>query len=201
MISVTGLRLVRLYLLSRRVPAALGMLVVCAAGLHLILHWTPTTGDYARQLPLIIVAAAAAVVGAGLRSPFDEAERATGLRLPVLRGLSAVGLVAAGFGALAAGAVGARLSGGAVGLLRDLAGLVGVTLIAAVFGSGGLAWMGTIGYLCLAVAGIGLGWTTPWLWPARPVLDTGAALSATAALVVGLLAVVFRGTRESPVLS
>ena len=190
-------RLVGFYLLSRRVPAALAALVAGAVALHLVLHWTPTSGSFATVLPLLVVGAAAAVVGASLRSPFDESERATGVRLPVLRGATSTGLTAIGYGVLALGAADAHLTLGAVGLLRDLAGVVGVTLLVAALGSGNLAWLGTLSYLLLAITAVPLGWTTPWLWPARPPTDHGAAICAGLAFLAGLAAVTIRGARDS----
>jgi hypothetical protein len=190
-------RLAWLYLTSRRTPTALIALAACGAALHLLLHWTPVTGGFATQLPLLVVGAAAAVVGATVRSPFDESERATGRRLPLLRLAVSLAMTGAAYGALAGGAANAHLAIGYTGLLRDLVGLVGITLLTARFGGGNLAWLGTLSYLLLAVTGVGLEWTTPWLWPARPALDTGGAICATLAFTGGLLAVTFRGTRET----
>jgi hypothetical protein len=190
-------RLARLYLLSRRVPAAMVALGATAVALHLVLHWAPVVGGFAVELPLLATGAAAVVIGAGLRSPFDESERATGVPLPLLRLGNTAAVSAIAYGALAAGAVGARLPSGAVGLLRDLTGVVGVTLLAAAFGRGSLAWLATLSYLLLAMSAVTLGWTTPWLWPARPPTDHGAAICATLAFVAGLTAVTVRGPRET----
>jgi hypothetical protein len=169
-------RLARLYLRSRRIPAAVATLVACAGVLHLVLHWTPATGSFATQLPMLVIGAAAAVVGAGLRSPFDESEQATGLRLPLLRLAASAALTALAYTALAGGAADAHLTFGAAGLLRNLTGIVGVTLLTAALASGNLAWLGTLSYLLLALTALALGWTTPWLWPARPPTDTGAVI-------------------------
>ena len=51
-----GLRLVRLHLLSRRVPAALAAIAACAIGLRIALDWHWDTYG-ALQLPLIFEAA------------------------------------------------------------------------------------------------------------------------------------------------
>jgi hypothetical protein len=189
--------LTRLYLTSRRTPAALIALAACAGGLHLMLHWTPVTGSFATQLPTLIIGAAAAVIGASMRSPFDESERATGARLPLLRLAASVALTGVAYGVLAGGAAGAQLAAGATGLLRDLIGLVGVTLLTATLVTGNLAWLGTLSYLLLALTGIAQGWTTPWLWPARPPTDTGAAICAIVTFAAGLVAMTVRGTREN----
>ncbi len=197
MTALVPVRLGRLYLTSRRVPAAIAALAGCAVALHLVLRWSVTAGTFATQLPLLVVGAAAAVVGATHRSPFGEAERATGSRLPVLRFIASLCLAAVAYGALAAGAAGTALTFGATGLLRDLGGIVGVTLLTAAFASGNLAWLGTLTYLLLAMTAVALGWTTPWLWPARPPLDAGAAACAAATYLIGLAAVTSRGTRDT----
>jgi hypothetical protein len=190
-------RLLRLYLASRRTGYAVLAFAICAGGLHLLLHWTPVTGSFATQLPVLIVGAAAAVIGANARSPFDESEQATGRRLPLLRLSSSIATTAVAYGALAAGVTGAHLRVGAVGLLRDLTGVVGVTLLAAALGSGNLAWLGTLSYLLLALTGIAQAWTNPWLWPTRPSTDTGAAICAILTFAAGLAAITIRGTREN----
>src|SRR5204863_474415 len=137
-------------------------------------------------------AAAAATTAASQRSPFDEAERATGVRPPQLRLAAGTGLAALAYGTLAAGAADAHLAFGAVGLLRNLVGVVGVTLLTAALGSGNLAWLGTLGYLLLAMTAVSLGWTTPWLWPARPPTDRGAAICAGLVFLAGLAAITIR---------
>ena len=49
---LAGLRLVRLHLASRRVPAALAAVAACAIGLRVALHWHWDTYG-ALQLPLV----------------------------------------------------------------------------------------------------------------------------------------------------
>jgi len=193
-----GLRLVRLYLASRRVLACLLVLAACAVALRTALHWLPRTGPFSRQIPLIIEAGAAAAIGATARSPFGEPERATGARLPVLRlGVTLV-LAGAAFGVLAAGAASAHLAGGALGLLRDLGGLIGIALLAAAVLGGALAWVGPIGYLAVTLPAVAGHWTSPWAWPARPPHDRGAAICAALVFAAGLAAVTLRGARDAP---
>ena len=74
--TAVAVRLVRLHAASRRLPAALALLAVCAVGLRAVLygHWD----DYgALQLPLIFEAACAAIIAVTAGSPFGEPERAT----------------------------------------------------------------------------------------------------------------------------
>lgn len=80
--SAPSVRLVRLHLASRQVPACLLVLAVLAVTMGAALHWTPASGTFARLIPLIIETAAAAAVGATTRSPFGESERAPGAGCP-----------------------------------------------------------------------------------------------------------------------
>jgi hypothetical protein len=193
-----GLRLVRLYLASRRVLTGLLVLAACAVALRTALHWLPRTGAFSRQIPLIIEAGAAAAIGVTARSPFGEPERVTGRWLPVLRLGVSLALAGAAFGALAAGAASAHLSGGTLGLLRDLGGLAGIALLAAAALGGALSWIGPIGYLGLTLPALAGNWATPWAWPARPPHDRGAAICASLVFAVGLAAVTLRGARDAP---
>jgi hypothetical protein len=38
--------------------------------------------------------------------------------------------------------------------------------------------------------------TTPWIWPARPAHDVGAALCAGLVFLLGVAAIALRGARE-----
>jgi hypothetical protein len=84
--------------------------------LRVALHWLPRNGVFARQIPLIIEAGIAAVIGVTADSPFGEPERAAGRWLPYLRLAAALALAAAAFGALAAGSASQHLDGHAVAL-------------------------------------------------------------------------------------
>lgn len=191
-----GLRLVRLYLASRRVLGGLLVLAACAVALRTALHWLPRTGAFSRQIPLIIEAGAAAMIGVTARSPFGEAERVTGRWLPVLRLGVSLAVAGTAFGALAAGAASAHLAGGTLGLLRDLGGLTGIALLAAVVAGGGLSWVGPIGYLGITLPALTGGWATPWVWPARPPGDRGAAICAALVFAAGIAAITLRGARD-----
>ena len=192
-----GLRLVRLYLASRRVLTCLLVLAACGVALGTALHWLPRTGAYSRQIPLIIEAGAAAAIGVTARSPFGEPERVTGARLPLLRLGAGLALGGAAFGALAAGSASGHLAGGTLGLLRDLGGLAGIALLAAAVAGGGLSWIGPIGYLGVTLPALTGHWNTPWAWPARPPHDRGAAICAALVFAVSLAAVTLRGARDA----
>jgi len=96
-----GLRLTRLHLASRSVPVALAVLAACAAVLRAALwrNWVPHIAP--QQLPLAIEAGTAMVIAITTRSPFGEAERATGRWLPYLRLGTALALTGVAAGALA----------------------------------------------------------------------------------------------------
>jgi len=81
----TTIRLARLHLVSRRVPASLVALAVVAVALRVALRWTPASGASSVMFPLIMAAAAAAVISVTTHSPLDEPERVTGSWLPWLR--------------------------------------------------------------------------------------------------------------------
>jgi hypothetical protein len=150
--AVAWLRLARLYAVSRRVPAALGLLAAlgCLLWAALYWRWNIAGGPAAQQFfSLAIETGAAAVIAVTTYGPFGEPERATGRWLPWLRLAAALALTAAAFGALAAGATGGTLPGGTLALLRDLAGLTGTGLLAAAVLGGAFGWAGPMAYLLI----------------------------------------------------
>jgi len=198
--TAVAVRLVRLHAASRRLPAALALLAVCAAGLRGVLygHWD----DYgALQLPLILEAACAAIIAVTAGSPFGEPERATGRWLPYLRLGTAVTLTALASGALAAAGTGMPLAGGFADIVRNVAGLTGIGLLCATLLGAPLAWTGPLAYMVAGAYGLYTDWhppvlSTPWLWPARPPHDAGGALCAAVVFAAGLVAITVRGARD-----
>jgi hypothetical protein len=193
-----GLRLLLLYLISRRSPAAVAVLAACGillrVGLHW--HWINGTGPGAQELPVVIEGAAAAVIAVVTASPFGEPERATGRWLPYLRLADALGLTLAAVGVLAAGAAAAGLPGGTLAITRNVAGLAGLGLLSSAVLGGLLAWIGPMIYAVVAEFAIVGAWATPWMWPARPPHDTGAAVCAALAFAAGLTVTTLRGARD-----
>jgi hypothetical protein len=165
--------------------------------LRTALHWLPHTGVLSRQIPLTIEAGAAAAIGVTTHSPFGESERATGRWLPWLRLALPVALAGAAVGALAAGSASAYLAYGGVGLLRDLAGFTGVALLTAAVLGGALSWIGPIAYLAVTLPALSGHWATPWVWPARPPADRGAAICAALVFAAGVAVITVRGARDS----
>jgi hypothetical protein len=198
--AVASLRLARLYLLSRRAPAALALLAGLGALLWAALRWRwNIAGGPAAQdlIPLTIEAGAAAVIAVASHGPFGDPERATGRWLPWLRLGTAVMLSALAFGALAAGAAGGALPGGTLALLRNLGGMTGTGLLSAVALGGAFGWTGPMAYWLATESVLAAHWTTPWIWPARPPHDRGAAICAALVLATGLAAVTLLGARDS----
>jgi hypothetical protein len=201
--AVASLRLAWLYLLSRRVPAALGLLAALGVLLWAALRWRwNVAGGPAAQalIPLTIETGAAAVIAVTTHGPFGDPERATGRWLPWLRLAAAVTLTATAFGMLAAGAAGAAgeaLPGGTLALLRNLAGMTGIGLLAAAALGGAFGWTGPMAYWLVTESVLAAHWTTPWIWPARPPHDRGAAVCAALVFVAGIAAVTLLGARDS----
>src|SRR5260370_31937496 len=107
----------RLYAVSRRIPAALAAIAGCAIALRVALlgHWDAYG---ALQLPLVIETAAATMVAATVASPFGEPERVCGRWLPFLRLAATVALTATATSALViAAATGGAPAGGTAGVL------------------------------------------------------------------------------------
>jgi hypothetical protein len=195
-----GMRLLRLHAASRRVPAAIVAIAACAIGLRIALigHWD-TYG--ALQLPLVFEAGTAAAISITTASPIGEPERVTGRWLPFLRLATVLALTAAAVGALTAAGTGAHLAGGPLDVLRNVAGMTGIGLLCAAALGGGLAWAGPAGYLVVGVYGLYTQWhrpamTTPWIWPARPPHDLGAAICAALVFTIGIVVTSVRGARD-----
>jgi hypothetical protein len=195
-----GLRLTWLFLACRRIPATLAALALLGLVLRAALYWHWTlgsNGSAGQAVPVLIEAGAAAVIAVSTYSPIGEPERATGRWLPYLRLGAAVALTAAAVGVLAAGAAAAGLAGGSLDLLRNVAGLAGLGLLAAAVTGGLLAWTGPLGYVMVIEIGLVAGWGSPLLWPGRPSHDLGGALCAGLVFAAGLLATTVRGARDS----
>jgi hypothetical protein len=195
------LRLARLHAISRRLLAGLAVIAACAVALRIALLW-PWDDYGALQLPLVFETAPAAAVAVTTASPFGEPERAVGWRLPALRLSAVLVLTATAVAVLAAAGGSAHVAGGTLDVLRNVAGLTGIGLLCAAVLGGALAWVGQMAYLLVALYALYTQWhgpalTTPWLWPARPPHDLGAALCAGLVFAAGLVIITVRGARET----
>ncbi|MEU4475337.1 hypothetical protein [Micromonospora sp. NPDC023888] len=196
-----ALRLARLHLDSRRVPAALAVVAACAVGLRVALRWQWEAYG-ALQLPLIFETGCAVAIAVTATSLLGEPERVTGRWLPLLRLSTTLALTVAAVGALAVAGAGAHLAGGTVEVLRNLAGLVGIGLLCAALLGGAQAWAGPTTYLVISLYALYTQWhgpalTTPWLWPARPPYDLGAAVCAALVFSAGVALIAVRGARDT----
>ena len=197
--AAAGWRLTRMYLVSRRAPMGLVLLAGLGALLWSSLHWHwNIAGGPAAELfiPLTIQSGAAAVIAVTTFGPFGEAERAAARWLPPLRLGTAVVLIVAAFGALAAGAAAGGLPGGTLTLLRNLGGMAGVGLLAAAAAGGAFSWAGPMAYLLITEGALAHRSATPWIWPARPPHDRGGAICACLVIAAGLVLITVRGPRE-----
>lgn len=193
-------RLTWLHLASRRVPAAVAVIVGCAVALRvaLIWHWDAYG---ALQLPLVAEALAATAIAACSASPFGEPERVAGRLLPPLRLATALALTALAVCALAAAGIGAHLSGGTLDVLRNVTGITGLGLLCGAAIGAALAWAGPTAFMVAGTYALYTQWhgpalTTPWIWAGRPPHDIGAALCAGLVFVAGLAIVTVRGSRD-----
>lgn len=194
--AAVGVRLVRLYAASRRIPIALGALAVCGVVLRAALDWHWVLGGHPQQVPVLLEAGAASVIAVTVHGPFGEPEDATVRWLPYLRLGTAAALIFMAIGLLAAGAAAAHLPGGTIDILRNVAGMAGLGMLSAAVVDGGLAWIGPMAYAILSQYAILVGWRTPWVWPDRPPQDAGAALCAAVALVAGSTILAAHGARR-----
>jgi hypothetical protein len=193
-------RLLWLHLTGRRVPAALAAVLACAVALRIALHWQWDAYG-ALQLPLIVETGCAVAIVVTTASPFGDPERATGRWLPYLRLAAALALTAVATGALVVAGIGASLAGGPAEVVRNVAGLTGVGLLCAAVLGASLAWAGPTAYMVVGVYGLYTQWhgpalTSPWIWPARPPHDAGAAICAGLVFVAGMVAITVRGARD-----
>ena len=166
----------------------------------LIGHWDAYG---ALQLPLVFETAAATAIAATTASPLGEPERVTGRWLPYLRLAVTLALTAAAAAALAAAGTGAHLAGGTLDVLRNVAGITGIGLLCAATLGGGLSWTGPAAYLLPGAYALYTQWhppalTTPWLWPARPPHDLGAAICAGLVFTAAVTLITLRGARDLP---
>ena len=170
-------RLINLYARSRRVGWCLAVIVVMA-GIRWLVR-TPATGPgvFATLLRLTLLIAPAVVVTAGLAGPFGLVERSATTWLSWLRfgQVLATTMVAAGAFALSGTS------------MRDLAGFVGLTLLAGAALGPLRCWIVPLVYAFACVGEVVLGEQPWWAWPLRAAGDTGAITTATVLLVAGVI--------------
>ena len=200
-------RLAWLYLRSRRALSALTGLLACGLVLWAALkfHWWYGTGNAADELPDLLAACAAAIIGVTAHSPFGEPERATGRWLPFLRPAMILALCGAAIGFLALGAAvaydppaGIALSQGMLAVARNLLGFTGVALLCSLVIGGLLSWIGPLAYVGLCQCAAIANYSEPLTWASRPPADRGGWIAALVVFAVGLTAFTIRGPRLRP---
>lgn len=76
-------------------------------------------------------------------------------------------------------------------------GLAGIGLVSAAVLGGAFGWAGPTAYLPLTEGASAGGHTTPWVWPARPAHDRGAAICAGVVFTLGMVVITIRSAREA----
>jgi hypothetical protein len=200
-------RLVWLYVRSRRIVSALLALLVCGLALWAALnyHWWYGSGNAADELPNLLEACAAAIIGVTAHSPFGEPERATGRWLPFLRPALVLTLCGAAIGFLAAGAAiaydpqaGVALIHGMLPVERNLLGFTGVALLFSLVIGGLLSWIGPLAYVGLCQCAAIANYSEPLTWASRPPADRGGWIAAMVVFALALAAFTIRGPRTRP---
>ena len=196
-----------LYLRSRRAPSALAALLAVGAILWVALeyHWWYGTGNRPDEIPNLLEACAAAIIGVTAHSPFAEPERATGRWLPVLRPALALALCGAAIGFLALGAAAAYNPQAGIGLIngmlpvaRNLLGFTGVALLLSLAIGGLLSWIGPLAWVLICQCAAIANYSEPITWASRPPTDRGGWIAAMVVFAVGLAAFTIRGPRTRP---
>ena len=202
-----GARLVWLYLRSRRATSATVALMAVGLVLWAALEyqWWYGAGNRPDELPNLLEACAAAIIGVTAHSPFGEPERATGRWLPFLRPALILALCGAAIGFLAAGAAVAYNPQAGVGLIhgmlpveRNLLGFTGVALLLSLAIGGLLSWIGPLAYVLICQCAAIANYSEPLTWASRPPADRGGWIAAMVVFAVGLAAFTIRGPRIRP---
>jgi hypothetical protein len=175
--------LLALYLRGRRVGWAALLVVIAAELRRAVVPWTHTTGPFTTTVSLLLIAAAATVVAAGLTGPFGEAERSAGGLLAPLRLTQLTGTGALAAAAFAVAAATGNLS--VAECLRDLAGFLGIALLAGAVLGGQRCWIPPVAYVLLCAGEQDLEQYPLWTWPILPTGNDSATLVALALLAAG----------------
>ena len=180
----------RLYLRSRRVPAALAGAVAGVAGLWTL--WSVFSDSREVGVPLVVLTVLLSVVAltATLGGPDDELDRTAAFRwLPRRLAHLAAAFLVVVLPLLATLATGARF-GPAWLVARDAAGLLGLTALGAAALGVGRAWFLPLGWTLAATL---FPRSEPFVariltWQAQPPVSAGAAVTAGLLAIGGLVA-------------
>ncbi|MDX2559383.1 hypothetical protein PV371_06940 [Streptomyces sp. TX20-6-3] len=192
-----------LYLRSRALPGALAALAGTAVAAAWAAWWLESLPDFdhTARLPVVVLGPllAAAAIGTSLHTPSDELDR-TAVRAWWPRRLAHVLAPAVLAVALLALAVpGHAEEFGALAVVRNTLGLVGVTAGAAAVVGARLSWLPPaffVGTVYLAAPPAPGGRAQWWAWVMQPGTQAGAWTVAVAALVAGAGLYAWRGARR-----
>lgn len=193
-------RLAWLYLRARLAGRAAACLVGVAAATWFLLGLS----DDRMLIKLILIVlplAPAAVIGAGLRSPFGETEVTASRPMPPLRLAHLAGLLAVAALALAAANTAAPGEDFGWLLVRNGAGYAGLALIGGRLAGAAASWVVSVAYgMFVVVAPLAgaLDRASPWLWPLHPPAERPAATIALALLLAGVAVAAVFGARAVP---
>jgi hypothetical protein len=197
------MRLLLLYLRSRRVPVAL---VVAAAGVA-ALSWIDHLTDHrvATTLALFAVIAGTAAAGPGLAGPDVELDRTAGIGWPPRRAAHLLTVGGAVVGLIAATALTGDQLGPAGQVTRNVAGMVGLLALgAARFGSG-RAWIPPLTWTLMAMVGRAQFWPSEsaaayqrmLTWMVQPEGSAPAGWTAVGLAVAGVLTYAVAGPHRT----
>lgn len=185
---------------ARGVPVALAGTVAVALLVLVLDDWLLAHAGLGRP-PALTVAALAALLaavlpGAGLGGADDALERSTPLPWPRWRTGHLLVVLAVAAAAFAVAGTSAVLDGPGL-VLRDTAGLLGLTALSAAVLGARLAWAPVTTYVMVTfLAGLEAGEErVVWAWVFEPVDSRPAAITAVVLAAVGCLAYGLRGAR------
>ena len=197
------MRLAALFFRSRRAGYAFAA-VAFVALLALVAGWTvlsrPTTAvEYLAPVLIFAALAAACVVGAGVGSPFGEAEKTAGFLVPILRLFHLVVLLAGVVGIFLALSLAWDRPVAAATLVRGLLGLSGLAFLTSLGLGARLCWMLPVVFVAI-IPFVGDGpadrrWAW-WAWVDQPSEDPTSWLLASALCTAGLVLVCLHGARD-----
>ena len=195
------MRWLALYLRSRSVPAALAVAAGCAVALWSLWSVFSDSRDVGMEMVVLAVLLLVAALTATLGGPDDALEGTAAFRWPPRRlGHLLVALLVVVVLLLATLATGARF--GPVWLVvRDAAGLLGLTALGAATIGTGRAWFLPLGWTLAAIL-----FPTPepvigriLTWQAQPPVSAAATVAATVLALGGLIAYAVAGpARRAP---
>jgi hypothetical protein len=192
-------RLWLLFLRARRTGPAVAWLLALAALTWWLLHATRDAG-LVRFTLLVAPLGPAVVIGAVLRSPFDESERAVARPLPPLRLAQLGGLVGVAGTALALANRVVAVPDMAGLLVRNGAGYVGLACLGGVLLGAPGTWGVLLAYGALVALTGTVGQEGPprWAWACFPAADRPATMIALALLAAELAGGAWLGSRDAP---